>query len=181
MSRIGKNPIEIPLGVEVNINEGTFAVKGPKGKLSVNIPEVIEHKIENNILSFSRVNEEKKSKSLHGLIRSLVFNAIEGVSKGFTKTLKFEGVGYKVELSGDRLLFRLGFSHPVLILPPDGISFEVPKTPINTIYIKGADKQLIGEIAARIRKLRPPEPYKGKGIRYEGEFIRRKAGKATAK
>lgn len=180
MSRIGKNPIEIPPKVQVSIIDGLLTAKGPNGELSVSIPDVIEHKIENNVLTFSRVNEEKSSKAIHGLTRSLASNAIEGVSKGFTKTLKFEGVGYKVEQLGEKLMFRLGYSHPILILPPDGISFEVPKTPLNTIYVKGADKQLVGEIAARIRKLRPPEPYKGKGLRYEGEYIRRKAGKASA-
>ncbi len=179
MSRIGNNPIEIPQKVQVSIQENVLTAKGPNGELTVPIPDVIEHKLENNVLTFSRVNEEKRSKSLHGLTRSLAANAIEGVSKGFTKTLQFEGVGYKVEVVGDRLLFRLGFSHPILIVPPPGISFEVPKAPINTIYIKGADKQMVGEIAARIRRLRPPEPYKGKGLRYMGEYIRRKAGKAA--
>lgn len=179
MSRIGNQPIEIPGKVKVKIENGLFSVKGPKGEMELPLPEEIEHKLENNVLVFSCNSSQKKIKSLHGLTRALCANAVEGVTNGFTKVLRVEGIGYKLEMKGKRLLLSLGFSHPVLIIPPDGISIEAePKA--NIIRVFGIDKQLVGQVAATIRKLRPPEPYKGKGIRYEGEYIRRKAGKTAA-
>lgn len=178
MSRIGNKPIEIPDKVQVKIEGGVLTAEGPKGELSVNIPEGIGCNIENNILTFSRNDDAKRIKSLHGLTRSLAGNVIDGVSKGFEKTLKVEGVGYKVEQKGKNLLLSLGFSHPVYVVAIDGIELTAPNP--TTIVVKGMDKQLVGQYAANIRKLRKPEPYKGKGIRYEGEYIRRKAGKTTA-
>jgi large subunit ribosomal protein L6 len=181
VSRIGKKPVTIPDKVTLNFEDNILKAKGPKGELSLAIPKDIELDYDDKILNVKRNSEEKRIRSLHGLIRSLAQNTITGVSDGFTKTLQLEGVGYKVEMRGDRLYLSLGFSHPILVIPPEGVEFEVPKTPPNTIYIRGIDKQIVGEIAAKIRKIRPPEPYKGKGVRYAGEYIRRKAGKASAK
>ena len=178
MSRIGNKPIEIPDKVQVKIEGNKLTAKGPKGELSVNLFDGIEYKIENNVLTFSRVNDAKKTRSLHGLMRALANNVIEGVSKGFSKTLKVEGVGYKVEQKGKNLMLSLGFSHPVYVVATEGIELTAPNP--TTIVVSGMDKQLVGQYAANIRKLRKPEPYKGKGIRYEGEYIRRKAGKTTA-
>ncbi len=179
MSRIGKNPIEIPDKVQVTISdEGLLTAKGPKGELTYQLPEAINYNLEGNTLTFGRDNEDRKVRAQHGLARALSANLIEGVVNGFAKTLLIEGVGYKAEMRGNRLFLSLGFSHPVLIIPPDGIEFETPKPTI--IIIKGIDKQLVGQVAATVRKLRKPEPYKGKGIRYEGEYIRRKAGKTAA-
>lgn len=178
VSRIGLSPIEIPDKVDVKIEDKLIKVKGPLGELAHRIPDSIEHKLEGKELTFSRVNNHPKVKSLHGLTRALVGNMVEGVSKGFEKKLVIEGVGFKVELKGDRLFLSLGFSHPILFIPPEGIKFEVESQ--TAFKIKGYDKQLVGQIAAKIRKMRPPEPYKGKGIRYDGEYIRRKAGKTAA-
>lgn len=179
MSRIGLKPLQIPDKVQVKTEGNTITAKGPKGELSLNIPENIEYKLENNVLTFSRTNEEKKTRSLHGLTRTLVNNIVTGVSTGFTKTLKIEGVGYKAEMKGNNLFLSLGYSHPILVVPPQGIEIQTPQA--TTIIVTGADKQLVGEICARVRKLRKPEPYKGKGIRYEGEYVRRKAGKTNTK
>ncbi|MBI5325913.1 MAG: 50S ribosomal protein L6 [Ignavibacteriae bacterium] len=179
MSRIGKKPINIPPKVQVSVDNHTIKAKGPKGELSLKLPESIDISIENNIISFSRPNDEKKVRSIHGLTRALASNVIEGVANGYTKTLQINGVGYKAEMRGNRLMLSLGFSHPVLVVPPDGIDIISPNA--NTIIINGIDKQLVGQTAAVIRKLRPPEPYKGKGIRYENEYVRHKAGKTTAK
>ncbi len=178
MSRIGNKPIVIPDKVQVNIENNVLTAKGPKGEMSVNIPDGINYKVEDNVLTFSRVDDSKRLKSMHGLARSLANNVIEGVSKGFQKTLKVEGVGYKVEQKGKNLLLSLGFSHPVYVVASEGIELSAPNA--TTIVVSGIDKQLVGQFAANIRKLRKPEPYKGKGIRYEGEYIRRKAGKTTA-
>jgi large subunit ribosomal protein L6 len=178
VSRIGLNPINIPEKVKVDLQDGLLKVQGPKGTLEVNIPDSINLNIENNQITFSRDNETKKVKSMHGLIRSLTNNAIIGVSDGIKKVLKIEGIGYKVEMIGNNLLLSLGFSHPVCVVPPDGIEFKAPNP--STIEVTGIDKQLIGQTASVIRKLRKPEPYKGKGIRYEGEYVRRKAGKTGA-
>jgi large subunit ribosomal protein L6 len=156
-----------------------FTAKGPNGEMQVPIPEVIECIIDNNIITFTRPNDLKHVRALHGLSRALCNNAVQGVITGNTKTLQLEGVGYKVEMRGQNLLLSLGFSHPILMMPPKGITITAP-TP-NSVVVSGIDKQLVGEIAARIRRLRPPEPYKGKGIRYLGEQVRRKAGKTTAK
>ncbi len=177
MSRIGYKPIEIPDKAKVELKDGFFFVKGPNGELSVELPGGIEAKIEDNTVKFERTSEEKKVKAAHGLARALCFNAVEGVVNGFKKALRIEGVGFKSELKGKKLLLSLGFSHPILFLPPEGIEFAVQG---NQLTVSGYDKQLVGEVAAKIRKLRPPEPYKGKGIRYEGEYVRRKEGKTAA-
>lgn len=179
MSRIGKKIIEIPKSVSVTIQNNELTSVGPKGQLKVQIPESINYTLENGVLTFSRTSEDKKVRALHGLTRALTNSAITGVSEGFEKKLGIEGVGFRVELKGKRLLLTLGFSHPVLFIPPDGIEFAV-FTP-TSFSVKGINKQLVGEVSAIIRDLRPPEPYKGKGIRYEGEVIRRKAGKSSKK
>ena len=179
MSRIGKKPINIPDKVQVNVSGKNIKAKGPLGELSVEIPKSIDFNIDNKVLTFTRSSDDKKIRALHGLSRALTNNIIEGVLNGFSKTLKIEGVGYKVELKGEGLLLSLGYSHQIYFLPPVGIKFEVQGT--NTIVIKGVDKQQVGSVAAKIRGLRPPEPYKGKGIRYDGEYIIRKEGKKTSK
>lgn len=179
MSRIGKAPIKILKGADLKINGSSIEVKGPKGKLSYNVPEGITLEMEGDELKVVRPDETKKSRSLHGLSRSMINNMVEGCVNGFVIKLDIEGVGFRAEMKGNRLVLSLGFSHPVLVIPPDGIEF---KTPAQTkLEIHGADKQLVGEVAAKIRRLRKPEPYKGKGIKYEGEYIRRKAGKTSAK
>lgn len=178
MSRIGKKPLVIPDKVKVTFKNNIMNAKGPKGELSMAIPDKIEFNIENNTLTFARANDEKKLRALHGLTRALAANLLEGISNGFTRTLLIEGVGYKAELRKKRILLAIGYSHLLLIVPPVGVEFEVPNP--TTIKITGIDKQLVGQVAARIRKIRQPEPYKGKGIRYEGEYIRRKAGKTAA-
>lgn len=179
MSRIGKKPIAIPDKVQVSVQDNVLKAKGPKGELELRIPSEIDYKIENKELVFSRKSDDKYIRALHGLTRALSFNVVEGVTNGFTRTLQIEGVGYKAELRGKKLSLAMGFSHAVLIIPPEGIQLEVPN--VNTIKINGIDKQLVGQVAAKIRQIRPPEPYKGKGIRYEGEYVRRKAGKTAAK
>lgn len=179
MSRVGKKPITVPDKVNVTINGQVIKAKGPKGELQFSVPEGIEFKFENKTLTFSRNSDDKKIRALHGLARALTNNLIEGVLNGFSKTLLIEGVGYKAEMKGNNLMLSLGYSHPLLVIPPEGVKISSPNP--NTILIDGIDKQLIGEVAAKIRKLRPPEPYKGKGIRYSDEYIRRKAGKTTSK
>jgi large subunit ribosomal protein L6 len=179
VSRIGKKLIEIPKNVQVTFQENIIRAKGPLGELSYKLHNEIKMIMEDNKIRFERESDEKHIRALHGLTRALTFNMIEGVSKGFERTLIIEGVGYKAELRGNKLLLALGFSHPVLVIPPVGITFEVVNP--NNIKVKGIDKQLVGLVASKIRDLRPPEPYKGKGIRYEGEYIRRKAGKTSAK
>jgi large subunit ribosomal protein L6 len=179
VSRVGLKPIDIPGKVQVSLQDTSMKINGPKGELFVTLPDGIEYKNENNSITFSRRDDSKSLKSLHGLTRALTANAVAGVSEGIKKVLKVEGVGYKVEVKGKNLMLSLGFSHPVLVIPPDGISFTTPNA--NTIELTGTDKHLIGETAAVIRKLRKPEPYKGKGVRYDGEYIRRKAGKTAGK
>ena len=178
MSRIGKKPIDIPAGVEVKINGNAVVVKGPKGELSQSMPEAMKISHEDSQIIVSRPGDSPTERSLHGLTRSLVNNMVAGVSQGFEKTLEIVGVGYKAVPKGRGLEMAAGFSHPVLIDAVSGIDFEVPIP--TKIIIRGIDKQLVGETAAQIRRIRPPEPYKGKGIRYAGEHVRRKAGK-TAK
>lgn len=179
MSRIGKLPVEIPQGVEVNISNNTLSVKGPKGSLNREFHEdMIIKKVDNTIV-VERPSESKKHRSLHGLTRSLIEGMVEGVVKGFEKKLLLEGVGYRALKQGNKLVLNVGFSHPVEFEPPKGIEFEVPEA--NQIIVKGADKELVGLITANIRKVREPEPYKGKGIRYENEVVRRKVGKTGAK
>ncbi|UCR88581.1 50S ribosomal protein L6 [Mycetocola spongiae] len=176
MSRIGRLPIQIPAGVTVTIDGQAVAVKGPKGELSLVVANPIEVAIEENQVLVTRPNDERDSRSLHGLSRTLINNQIIGVTEGYTKGLEVVGTGYRVALKGANLEFALGFSHPVVVTPPAGISFTVEGN--NKITIAGIDKQAVGEVAANIRKIRKPEPYKGKGVRYAGEIVRRKAGKA---
>ncbi|MDA3647271.1 50S ribosomal protein L6 [Saccharopolyspora indica] len=176
MSRIGKLPITVPSGVEVTIDGQSVTVKGPKGTLEHQVAEpIIVERDEDGAVLVKRPNDERESRSLHGLTRTLVNNMVIGVSQGYEKGLEIHGVGYRVLLKGSNLEFSLGYSHPIVIEPPQGIQFAVDGP--TKISVKGIDKQLVGEIAARIRKLRKPDPYKGKGVRYAGENIRRKVGK----
>ena len=175
MSRIGKQPIELPSGVNVAISPGRVQVNGPLGELSQNVPARMQIEQDDGTLVVKRPTERGDDRALHGLTRSLVANMVEGVTKGFEKRLELQGVGYRATLRGTDLELSVGFSHPVVIKPPQGISFEVPDA--TSVLVKGIDKQQVGEIAAQVRKVRPPEPYKGKGIRYEGEYVRRKVGK----
>lgn len=179
MSRIGKKLIEIPKGVNVTFEENIIRVKGPLGELSYRLHDEIKMHMEGDKITFSRESDVKHVRALHGLSRALTANMVQGVSKGFEKKLIIEGVGYKAELKGTKLFLNLGYSHPILVIPPAGISFELANA--NNVNVKGSDKQLVGLVASKIRDLRPPEPYKGKGVRYEGEYIRRKAGKTSSK
>lgn len=176
MSRIGRLPIEIPAGVTVSVNGGEVAVKGPKGELTLNVASPIEVAVEDSQVVVSRPDDERESRSLHGLTRTLINNNIIGVTQGYTKGLEVVGTGYRVQQKGSSIEFALGFSHPVLVDPPAGITLTVEGT--NKVTVSGIDKQAVGEAAANIRKIRRPEPYKGKGVRYAGEVVRRKAGKA---
>ena len=177
MSRIGNKPVQIPAGVEVAVNGNNVAVKGPKGQLDLDIYEKLTVNVEENVLTVSRPDDERETRARHGLTRALIHNMVVGVSEGFEKKLELAGVGYRVQLKGKNLEFSLGFSHPVIVEAPEGITFEVPD---NThVNVKGINKQQVGQIAAEIRGKRPPEPYKGKGIHYVGEHIRRKLGKAA--
>jgi large subunit ribosomal protein L6 len=178
VSRIGKQPIPVPSGVEVQIDGSTVTVKGPKGTLTQSFNEEMALKLEDGFLTVSRPSDERHHRSLHGLTRTLLANMIAGVSEGFAKNLEIVGVGYRAELKGSDIQLALGFSHPVLIKAEQGITFEVPAP--TKITVRGIDKQRVGQVAAEIRGWRPPEPYKGKGVRYEGEYVRRKLGK-TAK
>jgi large subunit ribosomal protein L6 len=179
MSRIGKAPINIPSGVEVSIAGRTVTVKGPKGTLSRDIPGDIVVRKEDNTLLVERPNDERTNRSLHGLSRTLVNNMVVGVTEGFTKELEIVGVGYRAEAQGQNLRLALGFSHPVIVPAPEGISFEIPAQ--TRVIVKGIDKELVGQVAANIRSIRKPEPYKGKGVRYLNERILRKAGKTGKK
>jgi len=177
MSRIGRLPITVPAGVDVTIDGADITVKGPKGTLTHTVPAPITvERAEDGTLQVTRPNDERMSRSLHGLTRTLVANMVAGVTEGYTKKLEIVGTGYRVIAKGTDLEFALGFSHPVVIPAPEGISFAV-ETPTR-FSVSGIDKQQVGEVAANLRKLRKPDPYKGKGVRYEGEVIRRKAGKA---
>lgn len=175
MSRIGRKPIPVPSGVDVNIRPGEVSVKGPRGELSERIPHDITVVQEGEEILVTRPTDRGEHRSLHGLSRTLVANMVEGVTTGFQKTLEIQGVGYRAALKGSDLELSLGYSHPVLVQAPAGIEFEVPQP--TRVIVKGSSKQHVGELAAVIRKKRPPEPYKGKGIRYEGEFVARKVGK----
>jgi large subunit ribosomal protein L6 len=179
MSRIGRKPIPVPAGVEVTIEGQTVKVKGPKGELSHTLAEPISATRVDNELHIKRANDERRSRQLHGLSRTLVANMITGVTEGYRKTLEINGTGYRVAAKGNDLEFALGFSHPVVVTAPAGITFTVEKPTL--FHVSGIDKQLVGEVAAKIRKIRPPEPYKGKGIKYLDEVVRRKAGKAGKK
>ncbi|WP_109473930.1 50S ribosomal protein L6 [Ornithinimicrobium cavernae] len=177
MSRIGRLPVTVPTGVEVTLDGSTVKVKGPKGQLEHAVAEPITVATgEGGALEVSRPNDERESRSLHGLTRSLIANMVEGVTNGYTKKLEIHGTGYRVVAKGSDLEFALGYSHPILVKAPEGISFQVENP--TRFSVSGIDKQQVGEVAANIRKLRKPDPYKGKGVRYEGEHIRRKVGKA---
>ena len=176
MSRIGRLPIAIPSGVDVTISGRQVHVKGPKGELSMEVSAPIEIQQNDGVITVTRPSDEGEIRALHGLSRSLIANMVTGVTEGYRKTLEIVGVGYRVQAKGRDLEFALGFSHPVPVAAPDGISFRV-ETPTRFI-VEGIDKQQVGEVAANIRKLRKPDPYKGKGVRYQGEQVRRKVGKA---
>jgi large subunit ribosomal protein L6 len=175
MSRIGKRPIEVPAGVNVSVDPGRVMVAGPLGTLMQQIPERMQIEHGEGEILVSRPTERGEDRALHGLTRTLIANMVEGVTKGFEKRLEIQGVGYRAVLKGTDLELAVGYSHPVTIKPRQGITFEVP-TPTEVI-VKGTDKQAVGQTAAEVRKVRPPEPYKGKGIRYQGEYVRRKVGK----
>lgn len=177
MSRIGKQPIPVPTGVDVTIDGSTVTVKGPKGTLTQSFDPAIEITLEESVIYVRRPNDERRNRSLHGLTRTLVANMVTGVSEGFRKDLEIVGVGYRAVLKGSDLDLSLGLSHPMVVPAGDDITFEVPAP--NRISVIGIDKQRVGQVAAEIRKIRPPEPYKGKGIRYAGEHVRRKVGKAA--
>jgi len=176
VSRVGKMPIEIPQGVEIKIEGNRIKAKGSKGELTVDVHPDMLVKIDDGLIQISRPSESKLHRSLHGLSRTLVANIIQGVSEGFSKQLEIQGVGYRAEMRDGRLVLQLGFSHPIVFVPPEGIETEIAG---NIITISGIDKQLVGQVAAKIRSFKPPEPYKGKGIRYVGEYVRRKAGKTA--
>ena len=176
MSRIGRLPIDIPAGVDVKVDGQAVTVKGPKGELALTVASPIEVKVEDNQVLVSRPDDERASRSLHGLTRTLIANQIIGVTQGYSKGLEIVGTGYRVAQKGSSIEFALGFSHPVTVEPPAGITLTVEGN--NKITVAGIDKQAVGEIAANIRKIKKPEPYKGKGIRYAGEVVRRKAGKS---
>ena len=181
MSRIGKMPVTVPSGVTVDLSGQDLSVKGPKGTLTLSVTPEVELVRDNGTITVNPKDESNRTHALWGLTRTLVNNMVTGVSAGFEKTLEIEGVGYRAQMQGENLMLALGFSHPVEIKPEKGIEFRVePPSPgrVARIIIAGADKQRVGEVAARIRLIRPPEPYKGKGLRYMGEYIRRKAGKA---
>jgi large subunit ribosomal protein L6 len=180
MSRIGKKEIAVPKGVEVKKEGNAVTVKGPKGTLSTQLVEGIDVKVENNVVQFTRSNEEGKSKAFHGLVRALVANNVKGVTEGFKKELDIIGVGYRAEVKGKEVVFQLGYSHPVRFAIPKGIDIAVDAKS-GHVTITGIDKQQVGQTAAEIRALREPDPYKGKGIKYSDEVIRRKAGKAAGK
>ena len=175
MSRIGRLPIPVPDGVEVDVVVGLVRVKGPKGELSQSVSPDLTIEREDSTLHVKRPTDRGEHRALHGLTRSLIFNMVEGVTNGFEKRLEIQGVGYRAQLKSNTLELALGFSHPVRVEAPPGIDFEVPVP--TQIIVRGIDKQAVGEVAARIRKLRPPEPYKGKGVRYAGEYVARKVGK----
>lgn len=178
MSRIGRMPIPLPSGVQVTIQDGQrVVVQGPRGELSRTFNPAIQIRLEDNRLSVSRPNDERQTRALHGLTRALLANMVTGVSTGFKKELRIEGVGYRGTLEGKQLVLYLGFSHPVRVDPPDGIKFSADEK-ARLVVVEGNDREQVGQVAADIRKLRPPEPYKGKGIRYSDEVIRRKAGKS---
>ena len=176
MSRVGKAPIELPSGVEVSVANGVVAVKGPTGDLMETIDARITTTVDDGVVTLSRVDDERQTRALHGLSRALVNNMVIGVTEGYQKDLELVGVGYRAALKGNTLELQVGFSHPVTVEAPDGVEFEVPEN--TKVTVRGIDKQQVGQVAANVRAVRKPEPYKGKGIRYVGEHVRRKAGKA---
>lgn len=178
MSRIGKNPIEIPSGVEVSVGASEIQIKGPKGALKTPVHPTVEYKIEDGKVYVTRIDDSREARGQHGLRRTLLANCVEGVTKGFEKGLEVIGVGYKVSVQGKKIILNVGYSHPVEFDMPAGIDAKVEGS---KLILESIDKQLVGEVAAQIRRVRPPEPYKGKGIKYVDEYIRRKAGKSGAK
>lgn len=183
MSRIGKLPIELPKGVTVSVAKSSVTVKGPKGELHQDIDPDIEVAVEDGTVEVKRPTEQKRHRAMHGLYRSLIANMVQGVSEGYKKQLELIGVGYRAQVTGDVLELGLGFSHPIYFVPPPGLSVSVAQErgKNTVITLEGVDKQMVGQVAAKLRALRPPEPYKGKGIRYTDEFVRRKAGKTAAR
>jgi len=177
MSRIGKQPIAIPEGVKVEVQGARVTVTGPKGMLHQDLARDMRVVVDDGQVRVERPSEEREHRALHGLIRTLIANMVEGVTQGYEKRLEIHGVGYRAALKGTDLELQVGFSHPVTFKAPEGIEFEVPAQ--NRVVVRGIDKQLVGQVAANVRKTRKPEPYKGKGIRYEGEYVRKKAGKAA--
>lgn len=180
MSRIGKMPIAIPSGVDVHVGNGVVQVKGSKGQLLVGLMPEIDAKLEDGVLTVTRSSDERKTRSFHGLCRALLANAVSGVSTGWSKELEIIGIGYRVDKQGQKVVFNLGYSHPIEYPEPDGITIDIDAK-AGKVTVTGIDRQKVGQVAAEIRGLRPPEPYKGKGIRYVGERVRRKAGKQGAK
>ncbi|MCG6959205.1 50S ribosomal protein L6 [bacterium BMS3Abin03] len=179
MSRIGKKPVKILKGVKVNKAGNEIEVTGPKGTLKLSVNPLIKSEIKNDEILFTRTADTKREKAMHGLYAILVKNMINGVSEGFSKKLELVGIGYRAEMRKDKLFMTIGYSHPIIFAPPEGISVVTPTD--TTIVVSGIDKQLVGQVASKIRSFRPPEPYKGKGVKYENEYVRRKAGKAAAK
>ena len=177
MSRIGRMPVEVPQGVDVNVKGSHVHVKGPKGQLEHTFPAAMKITLKEGVLTVERPSDERTHRALHGMTRAIINNMVVGVSQGFEKVLQIEGVGYRAELNGKNLVINVGYSHPVEVEPPDGITFDVD-TRARLIKVQGYDKAVVGQVAADIRKIRPPEPYKGKGIRYQNERIRQKAGKS---
>lgn len=175
MSRVGKMPIRVPDGVTVELSPGLVSVAGPLGQLACAVPKEMNVELTDGQIIVTRPSDNREHRSLHGLTRSLVANLVQGVTAGFKRELELVGTGYRASKSGDKLVMTLGYSHPVEMIPPEGISFEVPSP--TSVVVKGCDKQLVGEVAAKVRSKRPPEPYLGKGIRYAGEAVRRKVGK----
>jgi large subunit ribosomal protein L6 len=176
MSRVGKMPVALPKGVEIRVDGSNVTVKGPKGELARRFHDRVAIQVEDEVASVTRADDTREARALHGLSRALLANMVTGVSDGFRKDLEIVGVGYRAALKGTDLEMQLGFSHPVTVAAPEGVTFDVPEP--TKVVVSGIDKELVGQVAANIRKLRPPEPYKGKGIRYSGEHVRRKAGKA---
>jgi large subunit ribosomal protein L6 len=175
MSRIGRQPIAVPAGVLVSVDPGRVTVSGPKGELRTAVPQRIKIEQADGVITVTRPTERGEDRALHGLTRTLVANMVEGVTNGYEKRLEIQGVGYRAAMAGTNLELQVGYSHPVRVTPRQGIEFDVPVP--TQVIVRGIDKQLVGQTAAEIRKVRPPEPYKGKGIRYEGEYVRRKVGK----
>ena len=178
MSRIGRKPVPVAKGVKIEKKDRLLKIAGPKGELSASVPASIGVDVQQSEVLLTRSSDVKEQRALHGTWRALINNMIKGVSEGFQKKLEIVGVGYKAEIKGKKIQFALGYSHPILFEPPQGIKIEIPAP--TSIVISGIDKQLVGQVAAKLRSFRPPEPYKGKGVKYEGEYIRRKAGKAAA-
>jgi large subunit ribosomal protein L6 len=175
MSRIGRAPIPLPTGVEFTCDNAVVTVKGPKGELTQRVPREMQIEVGDGVIQVNRPTDSGQHRSLHGLTRTLIANMVTGVTDGFEKRLEIVGVGYRASLKGDALELLVGYSHPVVIDPPEHVSFETPQATV--VLVKGIDKQVVGEVAAKVRSIRPPEPYKGKGIRYAGEYVQRKVGK----